>query len=80
MLTSRILKILLGSSAIGLFMTRAAIGADFNIPGGDLRTALNAYTAQTGVHLLYARAEPSRAFTRLASTARYRLMRLYRGF
>ncbi len=54
MLTSRILKILLGSSAIGLFMTRAAIGADFNIPGGDLRTALNAYTAQTGVHLLYA--------------------------
>ena len=54
MLTSRTLKMLLGSSAIGLFTTHATIGADFNIPGGDLRTALNAYTVQTGVHLLYA--------------------------
>jgi iron complex outermembrane receptor protein len=31
----------------------AAFADNFNIPGGDLRTALDAYAAQTRIHLLY---------------------------
>ncbi|HVT23343.1 MAG TPA: TonB-dependent receptor [Rhizomicrobium sp.] len=54
MKNTAILKALLGSSALSLALAQAAHGADFNIPGGDLRTALDAYAGQAGVHLLYA--------------------------
>ena len=42
----------MGAAAIAALATRA-FAADLNIPAGDLERALDAYTAQTGVHLLY---------------------------
>ncbi|HSZ75201.1 MAG TPA: TonB-dependent receptor [Rhizomicrobium sp.] len=36
-----------------LFTTVAAQAANFNIPGGSLKAALNAYASQTGVPLVY---------------------------
>jgi len=48
-----LLKILMaGASACAIATT--AFAEDFNIPAGDLEGALNAYTSQTGVQLLYA--------------------------
>ena len=47
MKNTAILKALLGSSALSLALVQAAHGADFNIPSGDLRTALDAFA--TGV-------------------------------
>ena len=41
---------LVGSAAIAL-MARAAMGASFNIPGGDLDAALNAYSEQSGIQI-----------------------------
>jgi len=41
---------LLGATAL---CATAAFGQDFNIPAGTLENALSAYTAQTGVQLLY---------------------------
>src|ERR1044072_5393358 len=41
---------LVGTAAIAL-MARAALGASFNIPGGDLDAALNAYTEQSGIQI-----------------------------
>jgi iron complex outermembrane recepter protein len=46
---------LLGSAA-ALFATAAAASAEphnFNIPGGDLQTALDAFTRQSGVEIIY---------------------------
>ena len=54
MKNTAILKVLLGSSALSLALAHGAQGAEFNIPSGDLRTALDAYAGQAGVHLLYA--------------------------
>jgi len=48
------IKALLASTALSLCFATLARAADFNIPGGDLRTALDAYAGQAGVHLLYA--------------------------
>jgi iron complex outermembrane recepter protein len=42
---------LVGSASV-LALTTSAFAADFNIPGGDLEAALNAYTAQAGVQLI----------------------------
>ena len=47
------LKSLLAGSASALALTTAAYADQFNIPGGDLKTALDAYAAQTSVELLY---------------------------
>ncbi|HTO39604.1 MAG TPA: TonB-dependent receptor, partial [Rhizomicrobium sp.] len=44
-------KFLLAGAA-PLVLVAGAHGAEFNIPGGDLPAALNAYSAQSGVHLL----------------------------
>jgi len=41
---------LIGTAAIAL-MARAAMGASFHIPGGDLDAALNAYAEQSGVQI-----------------------------
>ncbi len=41
------------SAVASLFaLATGAYGADFNIPSGDLTAALNAYSAQSGVHLM----------------------------
>jgi len=44
--------ILAGSTCVALLSTHASAG-NFNIPAGDLESALDAYAAQTGVHLVY---------------------------
>jgi len=41
---------LVGGAAIAL-LARAAMGASFNIPGGDLDAALNAYAEQSGIQI-----------------------------
>jgi len=53
MQTSGYLKSLLLGSVGALAFAGAANADRFNIPGGDLKTALDAYTAQTSVQLLY---------------------------
>ncbi|HVZ69818.1 MAG TPA: STN domain-containing protein, partial [Rhizomicrobium sp.] len=40
------------ATALVLSIAQAARAEDFNIPGGDLARALNAYTAQTGQSLV----------------------------
>ena len=47
------LKAALAGGASALALVASAHAAEFNIPGGDLATALNSYTRQTGVALLY---------------------------
>ena len=47
------LRTLLGGSALSLLMVAHAAGQDFDIPAGDLKSALNQYTASTGVDLIY---------------------------
>jgi hypothetical protein len=56
MKTSGILKTALMASACAMasICTTAAHAETFNIPGGDLKTALDTYAAQTGQELLYA--------------------------
>jgi outer membrane receptor protein involved in Fe transport len=49
---NRLKTLLLAASAIAA--ASAARAEEFNIPAGDLEAALNAYTSQTGVQLLYA--------------------------
>ncbi len=44
-------------SVATLFVTFAAHAESFNIPGGDLKSALDAYARQTGVNLIVAGAE-----------------------
>ena len=44
-------SILIGTSCLGL-LASAAHAEEFNIPGGDLTAALNAYAAQTGIQLV----------------------------
>jgi outer membrane receptor protein involved in Fe transport len=46
------IKSALLTSAAAILVT-AANAADFNIPGGDLKAALDSYSRQTGVSLLY---------------------------
>ncbi len=46
------LKAMLAGSASVLALGTAAQAGNFNIPGGDLETALNIYVAQTGTHLI----------------------------
>ena len=58
-------SILLGSAA-AFFATAAAASAephDFNIPGGDLKSALEAYAHQSGVQIIYPVDQVSRART-----------------
>ncbi|HUJ02779.1 MAG TPA: TonB-dependent receptor plug domain-containing protein, partial [Rhizomicrobium sp.] len=47
------LKRALAGGASALVMAVAAHAAEFNIPGGDLATALDTYTKQSGIALLY---------------------------
>jgi outer membrane receptor protein involved in Fe transport len=49
---NRLKTLLLAASALAV--AGAASAEEFNIPAGDLEAALNAYTSQTGVQLLYA--------------------------
>jgi len=54
MRSSNIIRSLLLSSACAAMLAPAASARDFDIPGGDLEHALEAYTAQTGVELIVA--------------------------
>ncbi len=47
------LAAVLAGGASALALSAAAQAETFNIPGGDLQTALNAYTKQTNVALIY---------------------------
>ncbi len=44
--------LMIGAACGGLLAT-AALAEDFNIPGGDLKSALDAYARQTGVSLVF---------------------------
>jgi iron complex outermembrane receptor protein len=52
-MNSKFLKSILAGGVSALAFVTAANADQFNIPGGDLKTALDAYTAQTSVQLLY---------------------------
>ncbi len=54
MKTSGIFKVALMTSACIFGFATAVHAENFNIPGGDLKTALDSYAAQTGQELLYA--------------------------
>ncbi len=54
MKTSGIVKTALMTSACIITLANPARAENFNIPGGDLKTALDSYAAQTGQELLYA--------------------------
>jgi iron complex outermembrane receptor protein len=54
MKTSICLKALLAGSVSAIVLSGAAHADQFNIPGGNLATALDAYAEQTGVQLLIA--------------------------
>ncbi len=43
----------LSTTASALALATTAFAADFNIPGGDLEAALNAYSQQAGIRLMY---------------------------
>jgi len=47
------LNALLMGGACAAMMAVPALAGNFNIPGGDLKSALDGYTAQTGVALIY---------------------------
>jgi iron complex outermembrane receptor protein len=66
MLRHKILRSVLLGSAAAFFVTAAAASAephDFNIPGGDLQQALEAYTRQSGVQIIYPVDQVRRAHT-----------------
>ena len=46
-------KRLLATAAVAALFASAAIAADFDIPAGDLKTALDAYARQSGVPVLF---------------------------
>ena len=52
-MTSRTLKSLLATGACLTALLSTAHAADFNVPAGDLKSALDAYVQQTGVSLMY---------------------------
>jgi len=45
--------VLMASSCIGISVMTSSVAATFDIPGGDLKSALDAYARQTGVSLVY---------------------------
>ena len=45
--------VLLAGVACGLLAVTGAFAEEFNIPSGDLKAALDAYTRQAGVPLVY---------------------------
>jgi len=45
--------LLLASAACATALITTAAASDFNIPGGDLEAALNAYSKQAGIRLMY---------------------------
>jgi len=53
MAEKKFLQVLLGTSAVSLAVLTVAHAQDFDIPAGDLKSALNQYTANTGVDLIY---------------------------
>ncbi|MBO9710291.1 MAG: TonB-dependent receptor [Caulobacter sp.] len=55
MVRSKILSSLLAGSACALVLAGSALAQakSFDIPGGDLKTALDAYARQSGAHLIY---------------------------
>ena len=73
---SNIRSALAGTACAAALLTTAS-AADFNIPGGDLETALNSYSKQAGIRLMYPMTR-SKASARAASAARYRPMMHWR--
>ncbi len=53
MTNARKLEILLLGGASALFLTGATFASAFDIPGGDLKSALDSYSTQSGVELVY---------------------------
>ncbi len=51
MRTYRFLIVVLAASLFGIALTAAAFATDFNVPAGDLKTALDAYVTQAGAQL-----------------------------
>ncbi len=49
----KVFKAALIGSAAALFCACSAFAAEFDIPAGDLKAALNSYMSQTGVELIY---------------------------
>ncbi len=82
MKTVSYLKSALAGSASVLVLATAAYGENFDIPPGDLKAALGAYTAQTGVQLIVAQDMVEHARTRGAKgdlSARAALDRILAG-
>ncbi len=50
---SKIRSALAGTACAASLLTAAAAAADFNIPGGDLEKALDTYSKQAGIRLMY---------------------------
>jgi len=64
MVNSKTLKTVLFGTAIAWPLLSAASAESLNIPAGDLETALNAYTAQTGVPIALSATAVSKARTK----------------
>lgn len=70
----------LASSSVGaLFAVQTALATDFNVPGGDLRAALDSYKSQSGISL-FVLTDWSKECTRRASKANCRPTRRFREF
>ena len=52
MLITKQLKPWLMGTACASVIATAALGTNFDVPGGSLEAALNAYSAQSGVQLM----------------------------
>ncbi|HEY5238539.1 MAG TPA: STN domain-containing protein, partial [Rhizomicrobium sp.] len=46
-------KIFVAAMAASMALATASFAANFDIPGGSLKSALNAYATQTGIPLIY---------------------------
>jgi iron complex outermembrane recepter protein len=76
------LKLVLAASASVVALSGAAHAENFNIPAGDLKTALGAYTAQAGIQLIVAQDVVDHAHTQGAHgnmSARAALDRILAG-
>jgi iron complex outermembrane receptor protein len=57
MTSSKFLRQLAGGTALALCVSRASLAANFDVPGGDLDSALQAYIMQSGVQLMVPNAD-----------------------
>jgi iron complex outermembrane recepter protein len=79
---TRGLKLALAGGASVMALATAAFGDEFDIPGGNLNSALNAYGKQTGIQLIYSEVTIRDVHTRGAKgdlTADAALSRILRG-